>query len=265
MADPFPPRQSIWPDALSSADPAGRLEALVTRRTGGVPVTAVPILAGLAPTEADRVVRSSQALVVVGDRIGLRQWLVEAETVLVERVRRTHQDDPSLPGLSQETLRRALGPMSWIADAALERLVASLTLTRAGGVVALPGFTPRSAGGAGEVAEVVEAVTQAGLEPPTLRELADRVRVPDLDGAIRIAVSQGMLEPVERDRYVSRSALDHFAAVVREVGEGGAEISPASLRDRLGLSRKFIIPLLEWADRAGLTRRGPAGQRTLVS
>jgi selenocysteine-specific elongation factor len=265
VADPFPPRQSIWPERLSSVDPADRLESLVARRTGGLPVMSVPVLTGLTPTEADALVGSSETLIVVGDRIGLRRWLVEAETVLVERVRRTHQDDPSLPGLSQETLRRALGPMSWIADAALDRLVASRALTRAGGVVAIPGFTPRSAGGAGEVAEVVEAVTQAGLEPPTLRELADRLRVPDLDGAIRIAVSRGLLEPVERDRFVSRSALDHFAAVVREVGEGGTEISPASLRDRLGLSRKFIIPLLEWADRSGLTRRGPTGQRTLVS
>jgi selenocysteine-specific elongation factor len=265
VADPFPPRQSIWPEGLSSVDPAVRLESLVARRTGGVPVMSVPVLAGLTPTEADGLVGSSETLIAVGDRIGLRRWLTEAETVLVERVRRTHQDAPSLPGLSQETLRRALGPMSWIADAALERLVASRALTRAGGVVAIPGFTPRSVGGAGEVAEVVEAVTQAGLEPPTLQELAERLRVPDLDGAIRIAVSQGLLEPVERDRYVSRSALDHFAAVVREVGEGGAEISPASLRDRLGLSRKFIIPLLEWADRVGLTRRVPTGQRTLVS
>jgi len=31
--------------------------------------------------------------------------------------------------------------------------------------------------------------------------------------------------------------------------------TPAVLRDRLGLTRKFLIPLLEWADRRGITRR----------
>jgi hypothetical protein len=73
-----------------------------------------------------------------------------------------------------------------------------------------------------------------------------------------------MLAPLERDRYISRAALDRFAEAVREVGEGGAEVSPGPLRERLGISRKFLIPLLEWADRTGVTRRGPAGQRTLL-
>src|SRR5437773_835866 len=31
--------------------------------------------------------------------------------------------------------------------------------------------------------------------------------------------------------------------------------TPAVLRDRLGLTRKYLIPLLEWADRRGVTRR----------
>src|SRR5204862_36994 len=32
-------------------------------------------------------------------------------------------------------------------------------------------------------------------------------------------------------------------------------IAPAALRDRLGISRKFMIPLLEWADAKGITER----------
>jgi selenocysteine-specific elongation factor len=39
-----------------------------------------------------------------------------------------------------------------------------------------------------------------------------------------------------------------------EAGAAG-DITPALLRDRLGISRKFLIPLLEWADRQGITRR----------
>ena len=265
VADPCPPRQSRWPAGLGSNEPGARLESLVARRTGGVPIEAVPVLTGWTPAEAVAAVGSRNALVVIGDRVGLRQWLDDAAGRLVERVRRAHQDDPSLPGLSQETLRGALGTMSWIADAALAQVVAAGTLTRSGGIVAVAGFSPRSSGGAGEVATVTEAIAGAGLEPPTVRELAQWLEVPDLLGAIRIAVSQGMLEPLERDRYISRTALDRFAAVVREVGEGGAEVSPGPLRERLGISRKFLIPLLEWADRVGVTRRDPAGKRTLVS
>jgi len=35
------------------------------------------------------------------------------------------------------------------------------------------------------------------------------------------------------------------------------------LRDRLGLTRKYLIPLLEWADRRGITRRS-GDARTLA-
>ncbi|MBS1241840.1 MAG: selenocysteine-specific translation elongation factor, partial [Gemmatimonadetes bacterium] len=265
VADPCPPRQSSWPAGLASPDPVLRLESLVARRPGGVSTRFVPVLTGWTPSEAETAVEADDALVVVSERIGLRTWLTEAQALLMERVQRAHRDDPSMPGLSQETLRGALGAMSWLADAALEGLVGDGHLTRSAGVVAVPGFAPRSAGGAGEVAAVVEAVTRAGLEPPTVRELGERLAVPDLDGAIRIAVSQGQLELLERDRYISREALDRFTAVVREVGAGHGDLSPAALRDRLGLSRKFLIPLLEWADRAGVTRRDATGQRTLVA
>ena len=34
-----------------------------------------------------------------------------------------------------------------------------------------------------------------------------------------------------------------------------ADIVPSAVRERLGISRKFLIPLLEWADGKGLTVR----------
>jgi len=60
--------------------------------------------------------------------------------------------------------------------------------------------------------------------------------------------------------YVSRAALDQFRAVLTEVGSVG-EITVATLRDRTGLSRKYLIPLLEWADRRGVTRRHGEARR----
>jgi selenocysteine-specific elongation factor len=59
---------------------------------------------------------------------------------------------------------------------------------------------------------------------------------------------------VERDRYYTRSALDHFARTLAELGRE-ADIVPAAVRERLGISRKYLIPLLEWADGKGLTVR----------
>jgi selenocysteine-specific elongation factor len=112
---------------------------------------------------------------------------------------------------------------------------------------------------------VVEAIRAGGLESFSTTELAGKLNLMDLSGALRIAASQGLVEAVERDRFVSTSALREFTEVLKEVGQGGAEISPGAIRDRLGLSRKYLIPLLEWSDRKRITARDHSGKRTLRS
>jgi hypothetical protein len=57
---------------------------------------------------------------------------------------------------------------------------------------------------------------------------------------------------VERDRYYARVPLARFVEALREAG-AGVEIVPSELRQRLGISRKYLIPLLEWADLKGVT------------
>jgi selenocysteine-specific elongation factor len=71
---------------------------------------------------------------------------------------------------------------------------------------------------------------------------------------LRLAAATGRVEAVERDRYYGRQALDRFVEALTEIGRETA-IAPAALRDRLGISRKFLIPLLEWADGKGFTVR----------
>ena len=43
-------------------------------------------------------------------------------------------------------------------------------------------------------------------------------------------------------------------SALEDVGRQG-DIIPSTLRQRLGISRKYLIPLLEWADAKGITVR----------
>ena len=54
--------------------------------------------------------------------------------------------------------------------------------------------------------------------------------------------------------HAGRAALDRFARTLAELGRE-ADIVPSVVRQRLGISRKYLIPLLEWADGKGLTVR----------
>jgi selenocysteine-specific elongation factor len=83
---------------------------------------------------------------------------------------------------------------------------------------------------------------------------------PAADAALREAVRSGRLVAVERDRSYDPAALAGFGEHVRALGATG-EISPAALRERTGLTRKHLIPLLEWCDRQRITVRVGEGRR----
>jgi selenocysteine-specific elongation factor len=202
-------------------------------------------------------------LILVNDRWIPRERFDTARTTLVARLDEHHRDHSAEAGLSVETLRRALGDDDWMAAAALEVLTRGKQIRIVEGLAMKAGFAPRSAGGDTEVECAVEALRLAGLTPPTVPELERQLGLRDLRGALRVAAGRGLVDVIETDRFGATSALEQFAGVLRDLGAGGAEISPQVVRERTGLSRKFLIPLLEWADRKAVTRRDAAGKRTL--
>jgi selenocysteine-specific elongation factor len=169
-------------------------------------------------------------------------------------VREFHRRQPAAPGIPLETLRRSLHVAEWLAEAALGDLLAARRIHSSYGVVRLSGFEPRVDGGDAEIDRLVEILGRAGLAPPNLAELEQATGRRDVAAILRLAAAKGRVEAVERDRYYTGEALARFTDAVREVGQAG-DIHPAALRDRLGISRKFLIPLLEWADGRGITVR----------
>jgi selenocysteine-specific elongation factor len=141
-----------------------------------------------------------------------------------------------------------------LAERAVDDLVSSGRIRVADGVAALSGFVPRVEGGDAEIDRFVRILEGAGLHPPTLAELELQTGRHDVSAILRLAAQTGKVEAVERERYYARPALERFTATLAEIGRDSL-IAPADLRDRLGISRKYIIPLLEWADAKGITER----------
>ena len=157
-------------------------------------------------------------------------------------------------------LRQSLRSPGWLTDAVLDRLTRSSEILVEEGIARAPGFQPKLNGGEALVERVIARLELAQLAPPSNEELARELGVAEVNSALRLAAQSGRVEAVERDRYFVRSALERFTAELREAGRAGS-ITPAHLRDRLGLTRKYVIPLLEWADRQGITVRVGEGRR----
>jgi selenocysteine-specific elongation factor len=165
-----------------------------------------------------------------------------------------HRQHLSAVGMPLETLRHSLRAPEVVVEAALADFGRAGRLRRSDGVVALAGFAPRVVGGDAEIDRVVGILLDAHLTPPSIPELERSTGRRDLLSVLRLAAASGRVEAVERDRYYTREALEQFTGVLMDLGEKGS-IIPAQVRDRLGISRKYLIPLLEWADGRGITVR----------
>lgn len=253
VVDLEPPAGAPWDEHLGSVEGAIRAAALVARRRFGVAVELLPQLLG-----QDGAASAASAAKAGLKRVGSR-WIspavladlgAAAEAVVGDH----HKRAPAEPGLSSETLRQRLRAPDEVADHVVKEAERRGTIRLKDGVAMLSGFTPTGAGGDAAVARLVQFVEQAGLEAPTIDEIAAGASLSPVGPALRLAVERGLIQAVDRERYASRVALELFRDTLVEIGAGG-DITLAAVRERLGLTRKFLIPLLEWSDRQGITRR----------
>ena len=82
----------------------------------------------------------------------------------------------------------------------------------------------------------------------------------DSTAIVRFLERRGDVVQVEPDRYYAAGQLKFLLDRLRSSMAGGAEFSPSQIRDALDLSRKFLIPFLEYCDRAGYTNRTVTGR-----
>ena len=261
VLDPDPPaRSGAWPVGLADPDPRVRVGALVARRPYGISTASLPVLSGLTPDAAEQAAIAVQDLQRVGDLWVRRSVIAQACERAVAALGRFHRDAPAELGMPLETLRRALAVPDVLGAAALEALSRDRRIEVHQAHARLAGFAPRVAGGDAEIDRVVAILRKAGLTPPSVAELERETGRRDIAAMLRLAAARGQVQAVERDRYYEEAALRRFTDAVRELGRTG-DIQPSALRERLGISRKFLIPLLEWADGRGITVRSGEGRR----
>lgn len=261
VLDPIPPRRrSAWPPGLESRDAAERFRAILLRRRDGVATGELPLVLGLPHVPATEVARADPGARLIGGFWVSKTMVEEVGNRALSILRDYHRQHTSNPGMPLETLRHSLRARDVVVEAAFVDFGRAGRIRRVDGLIALAGFVPRVAGGDAEIDRVVGILVDANLSPPSIAELERSIGRRDLHAVLRLAAAGGRIEAVERDRYYSREALERFAAALNDLGQKG-DIVPAAVRERLGISRKYLIPLLEWADGKGITVRVGEGRR----
>jgi selenocysteine-specific elongation factor len=107
--------------------------------------------------------------------------------------------------------------------------------------------------------QLMQQLASSGDEPPSVSEL--RATTGDATEALlRVLERDGRIIQVEPGRYYPAPTLASLVDRLRAGMQRGREYSPSELRELLGFSRKFLIPLLEYCDRQGHTQRSEAGR-----
>jgi selenocysteine-specific elongation factor len=193
----------------------------------------------------------------------LRQLLEEAVATHAER-------DPLAMGLPVDAARAELG----LPDRSLVEALAAWRQDDGGGkpIEASGGYLRIGSGGRG-----AEQVARAGLPPQVakaveavLADLADApFGAPNAERLDQLGLSARAAAAAERAGLIRRlpgsvvlaaDAPDRAARILARLPQ---PFTAAEARQALQTSRRVVIPLLEWLDRQGITRRLPDDRRTM--
>ena len=156
-----------------------------------------------------------------------------------------------------EAVRRLFPPAARaLSELYFARLAALGDLELVAGEIRLPGRAAEPSATLSPLARaLVERYTAAGLAPPSpgevTRELAAKPQI--VDGLIQHLVKRRELTRLPAGLIVASATLARLEEDLRATG--WEHFSIAQFKERFGLSRKWAIPLLEYLDGIGLTRR----------
>lgn len=179
-----------------------------------------------------------------------------------------HRDNSMKPGLSKEELRSRLhGDLDQrFFHLLLNTLVKQGAIVVDESVVRLAGHRVSLKADAMSIRAEMEAFYgEAGLTPPTVREVQERFAqypAPLVREVLELLVREQALVKISEDLYFQGRAMidlqEQLVAFIRKEGE----IDAPRFKNLTGLTRKFSIPLLEYFDRTKVTIR--VGDRRLL-
>jgi selenocysteine-specific elongation factor len=263
VAEPAAPRRKrIEPATMELLEqvvrgPARVIAAVGLAGPGGVPTGSLPLLTGMSPGRLqppwpDDVHAAGDRLFPAAASRDLREQLLAAIDAF-------HRNHPLEPGPSREELRRSASPGT--SQALLEHLIGRLLadgrVASDGAALFLPGFQPNPTPEHQQLADQLLAIlAAAGLAAPRVAELPPALRDhPDFHPVARYLMRRGTVVALAHDHLADPAALDAAAASLASAFREHPRQSASRLKEVLGLTRKHLIPLLEYFDRAGVTRR----------
>jgi selenocysteine-specific elongation factor len=184
----------------------------------------------------------------------------ELEDRLLQALTRLHEQ---FPLVSSHDRQKVQAQLDYVGDdalvhAAVERLLQQKKLAGDLRRVARADFKPKLSNNQKKLKEkIVAAYKESRFQPPEPDDFANQAggNTANLHDLFEVCVAEGHLVHVVEKLYLHADAEAEMRRTVAEKLGGGAGLTVAEIRDLLGTTRKFAVPLCEYLDRVGVTRR----------
>ena len=258
------PERLAMLEALDTDDDAAAFAGALEVATTGLDLNRFTIARNLTGAELAAATGPSGAI-IVGPAQSRLAFTAAAWTSLrddtLAALDRYHAQHTDRLGPSVAQLRRGLG--RHVAEEAFGGLVDALT---ADGTVASDGMLLHRPSQKPVLApedqelwtEIEPLLNETPRQPPVVHDLAREVGVsPDkIARTLRRAAALGLVVQASKNRFFESGALAALAVVFEDVARDETDgVGPGAFRDRAGMGRNLAIEVLEFFDRAGLSRR----------
>ena len=237
-------------------------------RIGGITEKLLVVRTGIRGRELRRrlegMFSAKRAVLVDRDEMRVLSYPVYEvfQAEILRQLRGYHERNPLQDGLSREELRTTLergdGVGQKVFTMALRDLEKREEIIAEKEMIRLTGHRVHLKGEMEELREELSIVYRdGGLAPPTVREVLERFsdRKKEIASLIQVMTREGVLVRISEDLNFHRNALAKLREDYRRLLIRDVQATPASFKELTGLSRKFIIPLMEYFDMTKLTMR----------
>lgn len=253
--------------AVLKGDPLSAISGhLNLRGWEGADIGALPVQTGFRPGVIESALGEiDQALLVRTSRQLFAHSVREhAEELIRASVQNGHTNDPLRASVPLASIRAALpkSAPSDLADAVVAGLLEEGVLESSNGGVRDPSHHPKLSPEQEEVsARLEELFSSEGLAAPSVEELPPDLRArPDIWSLIQRLEGVGALRQIAHGIYVESEELKSAEKRIAKMLSGQSNLGPADFKEALPVTRKRLIPLLNYFDGTGTTVRHEKGR-----
>jgi selenocysteine-specific elongation factor len=266
VLDPLPPKRRPSPAArdavaaLREASPAAAaLRFIAEAGPAGIAHAVLQARVTLPAAALRDALAHEPECVDLGGACVARSALRQRGAALLAALEVFHREQPLKRAWPREEARRRLfdGAAEGAFEHVLDELAAAGRIRVLEGALALAAhavtLTPAETRAREALLAAAAAAGFRGLEAPAQAVPGADARL--VERVVKLLLSEGELRRVGDGLLMQRAQLDALALEVRRRWPPGSRLDVAGFKDLTGLSRKYVIPLLEYLDRERVTRR----------